>query len=231
MKHDRILVVDDSSEVIKALSALLKLNQLYPICISSPDELTGALDKHQPNLVLLDMNYSQDTTSGAEGLDLIRKIRARDEQVPIVVMTAYANIPLVVEALKIGANDFIEKPWDNQRLLGVLRAQLDLADGRRREASWVQENNRVLSSPSSEYIFQSDAMTKLMDVVARVADSDAAILITGAHGTGKTQLARLIHSRSSRRHKPFIQVNVGALSDQLFESELFGHVKGAFTDA
>ncbi len=231
MQNSKILIVDDNEDVLKALSALLSTHGFTQTCLKSPKSALNYFDTAHVDLALIDLNYSRDTTSGREGLNLISEIRNRDRLIPIVVMTAFGSIDLAIEVIKSGANDFIEKPWDNNRLLNILKTQLSLRDSKQRENSWLDENKRQIQSDSSVYLARSPAMQKIMTVVEKIAKSDANILITGEHGTGKSQLAKLIHGRSTRVNGPFINVNIGSLSDPLFESELFGHVKGAYTDA
>jgi DNA-binding NtrC family response regulator len=182
----------------------------------------------------MDLNYTRDTTSGQEGLELIGKLRELDPDLPMVVMTAWGTIDLAVQAVRAGAGDFIEKPWDNPRLLSVLRNQMALGEARRKAQRLKAENDMLRAderADSGEFIADSPAMRPVMQMVERVAPADANILITGENGTGKSELAELIHQRSSRAGKPFIKVNMGGISEHLFESEMFGHVRGAFTDA
>jgi DNA-binding NtrC family response regulator len=189
-----------------------------------------ALEKRDYSLLLMDLNYTRDTTSGQEGLEVIPKIQALDNTLPIVVMTAWATIDLAVEAMKRGARDFIPKPWDNERLLAVVRTQIELSaalrKGRRLEAA-----NQLLRGNAPNIIAESPRMRPVLELIARVAPSDANVLITGENGTGKGLVARALHALSTRGTHSMITVNMGGLSETLFESELFGHVKGAFTDA
>lgn len=230
MLRNSILIVDDNKDVLKALSALLTKEGYVVTCRESPDGVLDQFKSQDVDLAIVDLNYSRDTTSGKEGLDLISQIRSEDQYVPIVVMTAYGSINLAIEVIKSGANDFIEKPWDNNRLVNIINTQLSLSKSRQLEKSWLDENLRRVQSESA-YIAESKAMKEIMAIAEKLAPTDANVLITGEHGTGKSQLARIIHGMSDRHAMPFVDVNVGALSDPLFESELFGHVKGAFTDA
>jgi len=178
----------------------------------------------------MDLNDSRDTTSGQEGLSAIPKIQGLDGTLPIVVMTAWATIELAVEAMKRGARDFVTKPWDNQRLLTIVKTQIELASALRRERK-LEAENEMLRGTLPDLIAQSPAMRPAIEMISRVAPSDANVLITGENGTGKSLIARAIHALSPRTSRTMITVNMGGLSETLFESELFGHVKGAFTDA
>jgi DNA-binding NtrC family response regulator len=183
---------------------------------------------------LIDLNYARDTTSGSEGLDLLSRIRAADPTLPVVVMTAWGSVDLAVEAMRRGARDFIQKPWDNARLLAVLRTQVELAEALRRGRRLEAENMALRDESSSELpqiVAESPAMKSVLNLVERIGPADANVLITGENGTGKEVITRLLHSISSRRNKPLISLNAGALAEGVFESELFGHVRGAFTDA
>ncbi len=226
-----ILVADDQEDIRKALRALLGSRGFQVVSASSPRQALRLLASETIDLALVDLNYSRDTTSGDEGLDLLSRIAATESEIPVVVMTAFANVSLAVESLQRGARDFVEKPWDNERLLQIIRIQLELEDAlheaaRMREAAALgQRGGRF------EMIAESTAMQPVLQLIERVAPTDASVLITGEHGTGKGVAARALHSLSKRATNPLITVNVGALSDHLFESELFGHVQGAFTGA
>ncbi|CAG0989999.1 partial Transcriptional regulatory protein ZraR, partial [Anaerolineae bacterium] len=174
----------------------------------------------------------RDTTSGAEGLDLLARLQALDATLPVVVMTAWGSIEVAVEAMRRGARDFVEKPWSNERLVAILRTQVELSRALRRGRR-LEAENRLLRGEGSEppLIASSPAMRPVLDLIHRVSPSDANVLITGEHGTGKEVVARAIHARSLRSDHPLVTVNVGGLSEGVFASELFGHVKGAFTDA
>ena len=180
---------------------------------------------------MIDLNYTRDTTSGQEGLDLVARIQEIDAQLPIVVMTAWGNIDLAVEAMRRGAGDFIQKPWENARLLSVLRTQMELHRSQRR-AQWLEAENRILrASGAPDFIASAPSMRPVLETMARIGPSDANVLITGEHGTGKEVVAQTLHRLSSRADRTLVAVNTGALPEGTFESELFGHVKGAFTDA
>lgn len=224
-----ILIADDQTHILDALSLLLETEGFVVQTAQSPSEVLNHLKREPFDLLLTDMNFTQDTTSGKEGLGLVKQVRELDSLIPIVVMTAWASIELSVEAMRLGANDFIEKPWKNQRLLSLLKNQLGLlAEKRsnRRLAALATNENR-----EEELIFSSSAMQTVIALIERTAASDANILLTGESGVGKSLIAGIIHRSSQRCDKPFVSVNMGALTDTLFASELFGHIKGAFTDA
>ena len=193
------------------------------------------LSHEQVDGVLIDLNYTRDTTSGREGLDLIAAIQERDSQLPIIVMTAWANIDLAVEAMRRGARDFIQKPWDNARVLTVVRTQLEFYAAQKR-SQWLEAENRILRAESRaegapEFIATAAAMRPVVELLARIGPSGANVLVTGEHGTGKEVVAQTLHRLSPRAHRQLVAVNTGALPEGTFESEIFGHVKGAFTDA
>jgi DNA-binding NtrC family response regulator len=226
----RILIADDQRDVLEALRILLKGEGYQTEAVTSLGGIFSALEKKEYALLLMDLNYTRDTTSGQEGLSAIPKIQAIDNTLPIVVMTAWATIELAVEAMKRGARDFVTKPWDNQRLLTIVRTQIELASALRRERK-LEAENELLRGTMPDLIAQAPAMRPVIEMISRVAPSDANVLITGENGTGKSLIARAIHALSPRASRTMITVNMGGLSETLFESELFGHVKGAFTDA
>jgi DNA-binding NtrC family response regulator len=231
----RILIADDQADVLAALSLLLKGERFQIQSASSPAGVLRAIDGQEFDVVLIDLNYARDTTSGSEGLDLLSKIGAVDPSLPVVVMTAWGSVDLAVEAMRRGARDFIQKPWDNARLLAVLRTQVELAEALRRGRRLEAENIALRDSASEgdipQIVAESPAMKAALKLVERIGPADANVLIMGENGTGKEVITRLLHSISSRRSKPLISVNAGALAEGVFESELFGHVRGAFTDA
>jgi DNA-binding NtrC family response regulator len=226
----KILIADDQRDVLEALRILLKGEGYQTEAVTSLAGIFNALEKKDYALLLMDLNYSRDTTSGQEGLSAIPKIQEIDNTLPIVVMTAWATIELAVEAMKRGARDFVTKPWDNERLLTIVRTQLELAMALRRGRK-LEAENQLLRGSMPDLIAESPAMQPVMTMISRVAPSDANVLITGENGTGKSLIARAIHALSPRASHTMITVNMGGLSETLFESELFGHVKGAFTDA
>jgi DNA-binding NtrC family response regulator len=230
-KPARILVADDQSDVREALRLLLKGAGFQVVQASSPAGVQSTLESEPLDLALLDMNYARDTTSGGEGLELITWVRSRDPLLPIVVMTAWSSVSGAVEAMKRGASDYIEKPWQNDRLLSILRVQLELRSKTEQVERFAAQTQREQQRGLPDLIATSAAMAPVRRLMERVAGSDANVLITGEHGTGKDVVARWIHAASGRANKSFVPVNAGALADGVFESELFGHVKGAFTDA
>ncbi|MBK8725228.1 MAG: sigma-54-dependent Fis family transcriptional regulator [Holophagaceae bacterium] len=234
MNAGRILVADDQADVREALRLLLKSEGFAVDGVESPKAALQALKaagRLAPDLLLMDMNYERDTTSGAEGLELLAQARALEPGLPVVVMTGYGSIDLAVEAMRRGARDFVQKPWENARLLSILRTQLELA-GALKASHRLEAENRLLRSPGpAALVARSRAMAAVLQVLERVAPTDASVLLLGENGTGKSLVARVLHEASARAERPFITLNAGGLSEGVLESELFGHVKGAFTDA
>src|SRR2546425_7779355 len=226
----RILIADDQSDVLEALRILLKGEGHQTESVTSVSGIFNALQQRDYALLMMDLNYTRDTTSGQEGLEVIPKIQALDSTLPIVVMTAWATIDLAVEAMKRGARDFVPKPWDNQRLLSIVRTQIELA-GALRKGAKLEAANKLLGGNVPNLIADAPSMRPVIEMIQRVAPSDANVLITGENGTGKSLVAQALHALSPRASHSMITVNMGGLSETLFESELFGHVKGAFTDA
>ncbi|HET9299578.1 MAG TPA: sigma-54 dependent transcriptional regulator, partial [Candidatus Polarisedimenticolaceae bacterium] len=231
MNETRILVADDQQDVLESLRLLFKAEGFVGEFVSSPAAIVPALEAKDFDLLLVDLNYARDTTSGQEGLDLVSRVRALEAAPPIVVMTAWGTIELAVEAMRRGARDFVQKPWDNARLLAVLRTQIELSRTLRRAQRLEAENALLRAEGVPVFIADSPAMRPIRALLARVGPSEANVLITGEHGTGKEVIARTLHALSGRAAKPLVTVNSGALSESVFESELFGHVRGAFTDA
>ncbi len=231
MRPPRILVADDQPDVVEALRLLLKGAGFTVVPASSPAGVEEAVAREELDAALLDMNYARDTTSGAEGLDLLARVRAIDPRLPVVVMTAWGSVGGAVEAMKRGARDYVEKPWQNERLLTAIRLQVDLGSAGRRADRLQAQSLREQERGLPELVTVSRAMEPVKRLMERIAGSDANVLITGEHGTGKDVVARWIHAASPRAQRAFVPVNAGALADGVFESELFGHVKGAFTDA
>src|ERR1051326_5253518 len=231
----RILIADDQADVREALLLLFKAEGYKSVAVDSPERLLELLRNEEFDLVLIDLNYTRDTTSRQEGLELISRIQDLDGHLPGVGMTAWANVELAVEAMRRGARDFIQKPWDNVRLLAVLRTQIELAQALRRSQRLEAENLTLRDDGGAaklpQVVAESPAMKSILNVVQRIGPADANVLITGENGTGKEVIARSLHAVSGRAAKPLVSVNAGALSPGLFESELFGHVRGAFTDA
>jgi DNA-binding NtrC family response regulator len=227
----RVLVADDQRDVTEALRLLLKGEGFDVDTAASPGAVLAAVEKADYDLVLMDMNYTRDTTGGLEGLDLISRLRALDSFMPIVVMTAWGSVEGAVEAMRRGARDYIEKPWDNGRLVSMLRTQIELG-GALRRSQRLEDTNRLHKREGvPELIAEAPAMQPVLRLMERIGPSDASVLVTGGHGTGKELVAEWLHAVSPRAAKPMIAVNMGGIPDGLFESEMFGHVKGAFTDA
>jgi DNA-binding NtrC family response regulator len=225
-----ILIADDQRDVLEALRLLLKTEGMATVTVPSPEAALEAVRGRDFAAVLIDLNYTRDTTSGAEGMELLEKLRAIDAHLPIVVMTAWGTIDLAVRAMRLGAGDFIEKPWDNNRLMSVLRNQVALGESRR-EARRLGRAVEILSGEDEEFIAGSKSMQPVLEMIRRVAPSDANVLILGENGTGKGLVADRLHRGSPRAAMPFVKVNMGAIAESVFESEMFGHVRGAFTDA
>ena len=230
-ERPRVLAADDQQHVLEAIDLLLRPQGYEVETARSPALVREALATGSYDALLIDLNYTRDTTSGREGLDLLSEIVALDGTIPVIVMTAWANIDLAVEAMRRGARDFIQKPWENERLLAILRTQVELHRALR-DAERLAAQNRLLQTEGRpQFIATAAAMQPLLDAMTRVGPSDANVLITGEHGTGKEVVAQTLHALSARATRPLIAVNTGAVPEGLFESELFGHVKGAFTDA
>jgi DNA-binding NtrC family response regulator len=227
----RILVADDQADIREALRLLLKAEGYATEIVSNPGAALEAVQTNEFDIMLMDLNYQRDTTSGREGMDLLARIQAADSKLPVVVMTAWGSVELAVEAMRRGARDFIQKPWDNPRLLSIIRTQVDLYRTLRRAERLEAENSLLRAQNRPIFIAESKAMQPLLTLISRIGPSSANILITGEHGTGKEVVAQTLHAISPRAGRPMITVNTGGLPEGTFESELFGHVKGAFTDA
>src|SRR5881409_4012167 len=227
----RLLIADDQRDVLEALRLLLKPEGFGIETAGSPSGVLDALAVREFDAVLIDLNYARDTTSGQEGLDLLSRIQAIDSTLPVIVMTAWGSVELAVEAMRRGARDFIQKPWENARLISILRTQIELSQALRRGLRLEAENRLLRAEGRPQLIAVSRAMQPVRDLIARVGPSDANVLVTGEHGTGKEVAAQTLHALSTRASKPMVTVNAGGLSEGIFESELFGHVRGAFTDA
>jgi two-component system response regulator HydG len=226
LKKATVLIVDDDTDVLTAVKLLLKTEAQEVITEKNPENLNWLLQRNQVDLVLLDMNFNSAINTGNEGIYWLRKIKEWKPNVCVIMITAYGDIDLAVRSLKEGANDFIVKPWHNERLIETIKDLLD-----------KQEGVKTIKSPakstagSTSILGESESMQDIFHKVNKIAPTDANILILGENGTGKDLMAKAIHERSMRANKPFIKVDVGALTDTLFESELFGHKKGAYTDA
>jgi DNA-binding NtrC family response regulator len=227
----RILVADDQQDVLEALRLLLKSEGFTLETAGSPTAAWAALEGREFDVALIDLNYTRDTTSGQEGMDLLARIRELDETLPVVVMTAWASVSLAVEAMRNGARDFVSKPWENARLIAILRTQAELSKALRHGRRLESENRALRGEVKLEVIAESPSMKRVMDMVRKVGPSDANILLLGENGSGKGTVAQALHAVSNRKQKALVTVNVGGLSEGVFESELFGHVRGAFTDA
>jgi DNA-binding NtrC family response regulator len=227
----RILIADDHADIVEALRLLLKGEGYQTEAVKSPAAAIKAVEARDYSLALIDLNYARDTTSGKEGLELLSRLQAADPTLPVVIMTAWANVELAVEAMRRGAKDFVSKPWENLRLLAIIKNQVELAGAVRAFRRLEQENQLLRGKQGPALIAQSAAMRPVLELIARVGPSDANVLITGENGTGKGLVAQAVHSVSARAPRPFISVNMGGLPEGVFESELFGHVRGAFTDA
>lgn len=227
----RVLVADDQADVLEALRLLLKGEGFAIETAAAPRAVLDAVEKSDFDCLLMDLNYTRDTTSGKEGLDLLSRLKKLDATLPVVVMTAWGSVEGAVEAMRAGARDYIEKPWDNERLLSTIRTQVELARALRKSQRLEDQARRLATEGAPDFIAESEAMQPVLEVMERVGPSDANVLITGEHGTGKEVIARRLHELSDRSGGPFVAVNAGGFSEGLYESELFGHVKGAFTDA
>jgi len=226
-----ILVADDQADVLEALRFLIKGENYQAVAVNSPAAVIDEVESRDYDAVLIDLNYTRDTTSGQEGLELLNRIQLLDSTLPVIVMTAWGSVELAVEAMRRGARDFIQKPWDNARLTAILKTQIELGRALRRGQRLEDENRALRAERFPQLIAQSAAMRPVLDVISRVGPSDANVFITGENGTGKGLVAQTLHSVSLRSTRPLVTVNTGGLAEGVFESELFGHVKGAFTDA
>jgi DNA-binding NtrC family response regulator len=228
-----VLIVDDDADV--ALSAKLLLRPLFAetIVAHDPAQIPVLLQAHDPDVILLDMNYARGQSSGVEGFKALEVIRAANPQAVVVIITAYGGVNIAVEAMKRGATDFVTKPWDNERLVATVKTAAALRASRR-EAAVAEAKIATLGEaarPESPLLGSSPAMRTILALIDRVAPTDANVLVLGENGTGKELIARELHARSRRAGKPFLSVDLGAVAETLFDSELFGHMKGAFTDA
>ncbi|WP_345269210.1 sigma-54-dependent transcriptional regulator [Nibrella viscosa] len=223
----KILVIDDDVDVLSAARLLLKRHFGQVDIEKNPEKIPFLINNTQYDVVLLDMNFERDNSSGREGFLWLDRILDINPQIAVVLITAYGDVEMAVRAIKSGATDFILKPWENDKLLGTLKSVLEARQQRLDKA----DGKATKSGNLPNIIGNSPAMRQVFDTIERIAETDANVLILGENGTGKDLIARAIHQRSHRRDKPFVSVDLGALSETLFESELFGHVRGAFTDA
>ncbi len=224
-------MADDQPYILEAVELLLQPQGLIVDCVRSPQLALEALGQADYDVLLIDLNYTRDTTSGQEGLDLLARLQEIDSRLPVIVMTAWGNIDLAVESIKRGARDFIQKPWENERLISLVRVHAELRQALRRARQLELENQLLRADGMPEFISGSPSMQPVLELIAQVGPSDANVLITGEHGTGKEIVAKLLHAASQRSRMPLVAVNAGSLPEGTFESEIFGHVKGAFTDA
>jgi DNA-binding NtrC family response regulator len=227
----RVLIADDQTDVLEALRLLLKAEGYEIHAVTSPAAILTAIEVRDFDTLLMDLNYSRDTTSGLEGLELLPEIAARDPLLPVVVMTAWGSVENAVEAMRLGARDFLQKPWDNARVLAIVRTQMALAQALRQKQRLEAENRSLRADTGPQLIAEAPSMRPVLELIQRVGPSDANVLITGENGSGKGAVAHAIHAASARAGKGLVTVNAGGLAEGVFESELFGHVKGAFTDA
>ena len=227
----RILAADDQPHILEAIELLLRPEGYIVDTAKSPATVRESLASEFYDAVLIDLNYTRDTTSGQEGLDLLSEIVSFDSNLPVIVMTAWGNVRLAVEAMRRGGRDFIQKPWENERLLAIIRTQVELHRALQRTQQLEAEARLLRAEGAPDFIASAPAMQPVLQTMARIGPSDANVLVTGEHGTGKEVVARTLHILSPRASMPLVAVNTGALPEGTFESELFGHVKGAFTDA
>jgi DNA-binding NtrC family response regulator len=231
MANPRVLIADDQPDVLMALRLLLKGEGFEIESASSPAAILAAVENRDFDAVLMDLNYARDTTSGEEGLELLSRLQTLDSTLPAIVMTAWGSMPLAVEAMRRGARDFVQKPWENARLLTILRTQIELGRALRKGQRLETENRLLRAEGRPTIIAEAPSMRPVLELIERIGPADANVLITGENGTGKGVVAQALHSVSGRAAKPLITVNTGGLPEGVFESELFGHVKGAYTDA
>ena len=227
----RVLVADDQVDILDAFRLLLSDEGYDVTAARSPGEALERLEASDFDLAILDLNYTRDTTSGQEGFDLMERIRSIDPTLPVLVVTAWSSVAGAVEAMRRGARDYIEKPWDDERLLVTVRTQIDLRRALRKSQRLQEANARLQRGATPVFIGDSPAILDVRQTIERIAPSDAAVLLTGEHGTGKEVAATWLHALSERRSRPLVTMNAGGLAEGIAESELFGHVKGAFTDA
>jgi DNA-binding NtrC family response regulator len=227
----RVLVADDQPHILEAVELLLEPQGIHVDCVRSPQLLLEALGQSDYDVLLIDLNYTRDTTSGKEGLDLLARLQEIDPRMPVIVMTAWGNIDLAVESIKRGARDFIQKPWENERLISLIRVHAELHKALRRARQLELENRLLRAEGMPDFVAAAPSMQPVLELIGQVGPSDANVLITGEHGTGKEIVSKLLHAASPRSRMALVAVNAGGLPEGTFESEIFGHVKGAFTDA
>jgi DNA-binding NtrC family response regulator len=227
----RVLIADDQQDIIDALKLLLLDEGFEVTPARSPAEALERLEAADFDLAILDLNYTRDTTSGQEGFDLMERIRTLDPTLPVLVMTAWSSVAGAVEAMRRGARDYIEKPWDDDKVLAAARTQIELRRAVRRSQRLAEAHQRLQRGVTPPFVGDAPSIADIRQTIERIAPSDASVLITGEHGTGKEVVAAWLHAYSERRTRPLVTMNAGGLAEGIAESELFGHVKGAFTDA
>jgi DNA-binding NtrC family response regulator len=234
MKDKKLLIIDDNPAILNSLKLLLSTEYESVKTISNPNQLYSELEKNEPDVILLDMNFRAGVNTGNEGLYWLREIKKKTPLVEVIMMTAYGDIELAVRSLKEGASDFVIKPWDNEKLKATLEAACRLRNSNL-EISHLKSKERLLKKDANKshpvIIGKSRVMQEIMNLIDKIADTDASVMITGENGTGKELIAREIHNRSNRKNELFVLVDLTSLSESLFESELFGHKKGSFTNA
>jgi DNA-binding NtrC family response regulator len=232
--NSKILIVDDNEDILIATRLLLKDQVSKVTTISSPFQIKDILSEEPYDVILLDMNFTKDLSKGEEGFYWLKEILKVDPLAVVILITAYGDVNIAVRAIKEGATDFILKPWENEKLWATISSALKLRQSRKETANLKQTQKHLISElnlPFKNFIGVCPAMREIFNIIDKVAVTDANVLILGENGTGKELVARALHSRSYRKEKPFISVDIGSLSNNLFESELFGHLKGSFTDA
>jgi len=227
----KVLVADDQNDVLEALRLLFKAEGFLTDTALSPAGILSAVEQNDYDILLVDLNYTRDTTSGREGLELLSKLQRIDSALPVVVMTAWGSVEVAVEAMQKGARDFVEKPWDNARLVSIIRNQAELSRALRTQYRLEAENRLLRSEGEIGLIADSAAMQPVLRLISRIGPSDANVLITGENGSGKSVIVQALHRLSQRSGRSMVTVNIAGLSEGVFESELFGHVRGAYTDA
>lgn len=228
-----VLVVDDDPDIVQSARVVLRQHFDKVSTESNPQQLPYLINQQSPDVILLDMNFTADVTRGSEGLYWLKKILADHPSISVIMVTAFGDVKLAVEAMKIGAVDFVVKPWDNEKLIATVSAAFQLSKSKKEITKLKVYQTRMAEvySSSDGIVGDSAAMKNVFSMVERVAGTDANVLLLGENGTGKELIAKSIHHQSKRKNQPFVKVDVGTIPDNLFESELFGHVKGAFTDA
>ena len=232
-KEGSVLIIDDNQSVLDSLKLFLKYKFKEITTLSNPNQITSRISRQEFDIILLDMNFSAGVNSGNEGLYWLSEIKNRLKDIPIVMITAYGDYELAVKAIKLGAFDFIEKPWNNEKLLATIRAALELRKSNLKVKELEKQKTALNQNTfhETQLIYQSKEMDNIMKTVAKVAKTDANVMILGENGSGKELIAQKIHALSNRKNEVFLTVDMASLSENLFESELFGHTKGSFTDA